>query len=207
MPPIHHMLYRCPLCGHDPMVRSSRRAECQSCGTIFERGRGSIILVRKPGDPTRASTATELIGGVAVMAEESLGERTEASAPIHQAQVSLGRAEGQDTVRFKGHVLGFSERIKQEGEGLLRLYSDRLIWCAKGGDPVDWPFDVIRAIQISSRAIQVRFLRCGLRQFEFLEDSPKRWEDLFRLALQRFYAARGEIIVEFQPQIVTESLP
>jgi hypothetical protein len=53
----------------------------------------------------------------------------------------------------------------------------------------------------------VRFLRCGLRQFEFLEDSPKRWEDLFRLALQRFYAARGEIIVEFQPQIVTESLP
>lgn len=207
MPPIHHMLYRCPCCGHDPLMGLVRRAECQSCGTVFERGRGSAILVRKPGCPTRVSTAAELIGAAATMAEESLGKCMEAGAPIHQAQVSLGRAEGQDIVRFNGHVLGFSERIKAKGKGILRLYSDRVIWCAKECEPFDWPFDVIRAIQISSRAIQVRFLQCGLHQFEFIEDSPKRWEDLMRMALQRFYATRGKVIVEFQPQIVTEALP
>ena len=207
MPPIHHMLYRCPLCGHDPMVRLVRRAECPDCGTVFERGKGSSILIRTPGSPARVSTATELLAAIAGMAEESLGECMEEDAPIHEAQVALGRAVGQDTVRFNGHVLGFAERIRAEGKGILRLHSDRVIWCAKGNDPVAWPLDVIRAIQISSRAIQVRFLGCGLRQFEFIEDSPKRWEDLMRMVLQRFYATRGEIIVEFQPQIVTEALP
>jgi DNA-directed RNA polymerase subunit RPC12/RpoP len=207
MPPIHHMLYRCPRCGHDPLLRLVRRAECPDCGTVFERGKGSDILIRTPGSPTRVSTARELLVAASAMVDDSLDECMEGDAPIHQARVAVGRAEGQDIVRFNGHVLGFSERIKSEGKGILRLYSDRVIWCANGNDPVAWPLEVIRAIQISSRAIQVRFLPCGLRQFEFLEDSPKRWEDLFRLALQRFYAARGEIIVEFQPQIVTESLP
>jgi hypothetical protein len=61
-------------------------------------------------------------------------------------------------------------------------------------------------MQISSRAIQLNIRDAGLQQMEFLSDSPKRWEDLLRLALDRFYALRGREVVEYQPKVVTRAL-
>jgi hypothetical protein len=46
-----------------------------------------------------------------------------------------------------------------------------------------------------------------LYQFEFVDDSAKRWEDLLCLALRRFYSEKGRSVIEFKPRVVTESLP
>ena len=61
----------------------------------------------------------------------------------------------------------------------------------------------IRGVQISSRALQVTLEEARLCQFELLEDSPKRWEDLLCLALRRFYAQNGQRVTEFKPRIIT----
>ena len=41
-----------------------------------------------------------------------------------------------------------------------------------------------------------------LYQFEFEDDSPKRWEDLLCLSLRRFHARSGKRITEFKPRII-----
>ena len=205
--PIHHMLYLCPECGHDPLRGVARRAECQSCGAVFERGRGSTILVTSPGGPTRVSTAKELLEATEARANASLGTSPEDGADSHRARIAIGRAQEQHVVSFDGHVLGFSERVEPEGEGILCLEGDRLTLLAEGRDPRVWTLDSIGAILISSLAIQINLLGRGLYQLEFLEDSPKRWEDLVHTALRSFYAARGRVVIRFQPQIVTEPLP
>ena len=46
-----------------------------------------------------------------------------------------------------------------------------------------------------------------LYQFEFLDDSPKRWEDLLCLSLRQFYALGGQCVTEFKPRIVIERDP
>lgn len=185
----------------------AQRAECQSCGAVFERGIGASILVKSPGNPTRISTAKDLIEATEIAVTASFDLSIEEGVPIHQARVAIGRAKGQHVVRFDGRVLGFCERIESEEGGILRLDSDRLTLFAEGCDPRVWPFDSIGAVQVSAQAIQINFPQTGLYQLEFLEDSPKRWEDLIHLALQRFYAALGRIVVQFQPQIITEGLP
>ncbi|SVB29955.1 uncharacterized protein METZ01_LOCUS182809 [marine metagenome] len=205
--PMHHMLYLCPRCGHDPLMAVERRAECRSCGTVFERGMGASILVKTPGKPIRISTAKDLIEATETVVTASCDACIEKGSSIHQARVAIGHARGQHVVRFDDRVLGFCERIKSEEEGILRLDSDHLTLLAEGSDPRVWSFDAIGAIQISAQAIQINLPRRGLYQFEFLEDSPKRWEDLIQFALRHFYAARGRVVVQFQPQIVTEDLP
>ena len=202
--PIHHMLYLCPECGHDPLLGVARRAECRSCGAVFERGSGSTILVKSPGGPARVSTAKELLEATQARADALLGK---SGVDNHRARITIGRAEGQHVVHFDGHVLGFSERIEREGEGILCLEGDRLTLLVEGRDPRVWTLDSIGAILISSLAIQINFRGHGLYQLQFLEDSPKRWEDLVHGALRRFYAARGRVVIRFQPQIVTEPLP
>ncbi len=46
-----------------------------------------------------------------------------------------------------------------------------------------------------------------LCQFELLDDSPKRWEDLLCLALRCFYARSGQRVTEFKPRIITAPDP
>ena len=65
----------------------------------------------------------------------------------------------------------------------------------------------IRGVQISSKALQVTLEESRLYQFEFTDDSQKRWEDLLCLALKRVYTQRGRCIIEFKPRVVSEPLP
>ena len=60
-------------------------------------------------------------------------------------------------------------------------------------------------MQTSSSSLQVTIPSGELIQLRFSLDSPRRWEQLLKAALQKAYreAGRGEI-VEFQPRIVTE---
>jgi hypothetical protein len=62
--PIHHMIYRCPRCGHDPLDGQRRGAKCSFCATQFEQGRGAVIIVRPPDGPAEQSTASNLLADV-----------------------------------------------------------------------------------------------------------------------------------------------
>jgi hypothetical protein len=212
--PIHDMLYRCPRCGHDPLDGHKGGAKCFSCGTSFEQGRGSVITVRPPKGPPEQSSATSLIADM-----EKMGEGL-----FREARVALGMAEGHDVIRWRGEVLGFSERISWKGEGLIRLEGEALTFTpvqdtvglversgrAGLGDTAEGfscLLGDIRGVQISSKALQVTLEERRLYQFEFIDDSPKRWEDLLCLALTRLYTQSGRSIIEFKPRLVTEPLP
>ena len=67
-----------------------------------------------------------------------------------------------------------------------------------------WPFEALKAVQASSKTLQVRGGEHPLASFAFRDDSSFLWERLLAVALDRFYrrTGRGEI-VEMQPRIVT----
>ena len=169
--PIHHMLYRCPRCGHDPLGGRKGRAKCSSCGTGFQQGRGSLILVHPPQGPVEKASATERISW-----------------------------RGEGLIRLEGKSLTFTPDGKAAGrrDG---VDSDA------GGEGFSCLLGDIRGVQISSGAVQVTLERGQLHQFEFVDDSAKRWEDLLCLALRRFYSEKGRSVIEFKPRVVTEWLP
>jgi hypothetical protein len=229
--PIHHMLYRCPRCGHDPLDGHRGRAKCSSCETQFEQGRGAVIIVRPPGGPPKRCTASNLLADVERLGGPGLAGPGRAqlggASLFRESRITFGRAEGHDVIRWRGEVLGFSERISWKGRGTVRLEGEALSFQpdqgtgrgrsrqgSRGGqdspDGLDQGFSCllgeIRCVQISSRALQVTLDGGRLCQFEFVDDSPKRWEDLVCLALTRLYARRGQCITEFKPRIVLESV-
>lgn len=106
---------------------------------------------------------------------------------------------------FRGSLLGFAERSTPEEAGTLTLTGETLEYRPDGaGAAESWPLLGIRAVQTSSRSVQVRSPEGALLQFRFPEDSPKRWDELLRGAITRLWRAtgRGEIS-EFQPRITT----
>lgn len=223
--PIHHMLYRCPRCGHDPLEGRKGRAKCSSCGTRFKQGRGSLILVRPLQGPVEEASATTLradlekLGGAGAGGGQGTGSSGESL--LREAKVVFGTAGGYDVIRLWGEVIGFSERISWNGEGVIRLEGESLTFTPDGEAAVrDGGVDPdtdrkefacllgdIWGVQISSGAVQVTLERSQLYQFEFVDDSAKRWEDLLCLALRRFYIEKGRSVIEFKPRLVTEGLP
>ena len=206
--PIHHMLYRCPRCGHDPLDGHMRRARCSSCGTSFEQGRGSLIIVRPPDGPPEPAAASSLLADVEKMGGPGIkkgpGKDRGEESLFRESRIVFGRAEGHDIIRWRGEVLGFSERISWKGEGLLRLEGEALSFRpGRGSERFSCLLGDIRGVQISSRALQVTLEEARLCQFELLDDSPKPWEDLLCLALRRFYAQSGQRVTEFKPRIIT----
>ncbi len=188
------MLYRCPRCGQDPLDGDEGGAKCSSCGTSFEQGRGSVIIVRSPDGPPEPTSASGLIADV---------ERMGGPGLFRESRIRFGKAEGHDVIRWRGEVLGFSERISWKGEGLLRLDGEELSFRPDGkAEGFSCLLGDIRGVQISSMALQVTLEGARLYQFELLDGSPKRWEDLLCLALRRFHARSGNHITEFKPRII-----
>lgn len=204
--PIQHLLYRCPRCGHDPTTATDKGARCDSCGTSFEQGRASVVLVRSAdGEVEEVSVRTLMdaideLGGVSSRALDHGGRLS------YEARVAVAHGNDHQAVWWKGRLLGFFERLTERREATLRLEGDDLTVTSAGWEPLVWPMESILAVQISSKAVQLNIRGVGLYQMEFVSDSPKRWEELLRVALGRFYATRGQEIVEFRPTIVTRPL-
>ena len=199
--PIQHLLYRCPLCGHDPTTATSRGARCESCGTTFEQGRGAVVFVRSLDGEVEETSACVLIDAI-----DKLRATEEAGACSYEAEVAVASGNRHQPVWWKGRVLGFFELITDRREATLRLDGAEVIVTCAGQEPLVWHLGNIHAIQVSSRAIQLNIKDVGLYQMEFLSDSPKRWEDLIKAALTHFYGTLGQEVVEFQPKIVTRVL-
>ncbi|MEE3185103.1 MAG: hypothetical protein VX310_05025 [Gemmatimonadota bacterium] len=159
------------------------------------------------------------MGGAGTERERGTGSSGERL--LREARVAFGTAGGYDVIRWWGEVIGFSERISWKGKGLIRLEGESLTFTPNGeaavrgggvdpdaeGEEFSCVLGDIRGIQISSGAVQVTLERGQLYQFEFVDDSAKRWEDLLCLALRRFYSEKGRSVIEFKPRVVTEWLP
>ncbi len=102
---------------------------CSSCGTSFEQGRGSLIIVCPPDGPPEPTTASTLLADV----ERRGGPGIKKESLFRESRVVFGRAEGHDVIRWRGEVLGFSERISWKGRGLLRLEGEALSFRPGGG--------------------------------------------------------------------------
>ena len=144
--------------------------------------------------------AIDRMGGPTTRAEDATG------AFDYEALVVAACGKQHQAVWWKGGVLGFFERITDRRAATLRIHGTDVTVTSPGREPLVWRLDRIHAMQISSRSIQLNIKNAGLHQMEFLSDSPKRWEDLLKIALNRFYGALGREVVEYHPQIVTRAL-
>lgn len=204
--PLHHFLFRCPVCGHDPLEGRGDKAACPDCGTRFRRGGpGAGILVAPPGEDPRETPAWELSEDL-----EARGGALEAALGRdgrvrHEARVVARHLVSEDPVRFRGSILGFAERNSPEEEGALVVTDEELTYRPdEAEEPRRWLLLEIRAVQTSSRSVQIRTPEGEVVQFRFPDDSPRRWDELLRALIARRWRqdGRGEI-TEFQPRIST----
>ena len=202
--PLSDFLYRCPSCGAAPTVAEGMAARCPRCSRSYTQGQGGGLILECSPDGSRravhaAALAREMIaqGGPEPIPGEGTSSR--------ETRVRFRRVIGEDPIRHEGRLLGYAERFDASEEGVLHLdpLYLRILPADRNGDgEVTWALEDIQAIQASSSSIQVSASAGGVVLLRFLEDSPRRWDDLLRAALQARWDALGRgPIVEFQPRI------
>ena len=203
---LQHLLYRCPECGHDPVEATDvGRAHCPSCDARFVRERGASIRVLADGDE-RLAEAPELVDAIAGWEEENPSGTVD-GVPDYEARVRYRRAVGQGVAYERGEVAGFYEEFTERAGGTVKVHAGGLTLLDDTGDAFDWDWSAIRAVQTSSRSLQLNIHPDGLFDLEFEGDSPRRWEGIMHRLLRAHHADQGSEVVEFQPRIVTEPLP
>jgi len=203
--PLQHLLYRCPECGHDPAEATEEGARCPACDARFMRTEGAAIRVVSP-EGERVAGAPELVDAI------DRWEVTDPSGfvdgkPDYGARVRFRKAVGQGTAWERGRVSGFYEQFTERVRGDLRVSPDGLTLRDESDGVWEWGWSQIRAVQTSSRSVQINLHPGGLFDLAFEADSPRRWEGLIHRALRRHYAGRGLEVLEFQPRIVTRDAP
>lgn len=197
------LLYRCPLCGQDPVEGRKDEVRCPACGTRFERGdaRSSIRVERKEGTP-KSVPARRLADAIDEKGGPLLAARDGEGGIRYEADVVVRRAVEERPLRYGGALLGFIERLEGGTPGVLRVDDVTLELAEEGRLRSRWSLMDLRAVQTSSSSVQIRAATGEVVDFRFVEDSPRRWEGLLHELLRRSYrrAGRGEI-VEFQPRI------
>ena len=195
------LLFRCPVCGHDPTEPKSDRVFCPDCRCTFEpatpNGETRIRVRHEEGTlEVQAAVLTRRIqrfGGAGTRADDGGVYRA-------RAQVRARFITGEAPYRLRDRLMGFIERIGPPERGELVLDGDTLGF--EGESPREWRLDEMTALQTTSSSVQISFVDESVVSFRLEEESVRRWEDLLRRALSRHWAeqGRGEIH-EFQPRI------
>lgn len=208
--PLVDFLFRCPLCHHDPLEGKGDRAWCPSCRRIFRRGgEGGMMRIQAPSGSSVERPGQELGASLAPIDLPSSPLPQSPQDCLLRARVHFRLASFETPVRFRGEVVGFREVLGPKALGFLELSPDALtLWPeTEGTTPLhEWGLLDIRAVQTSSRSLQISPPTGGVVQFRFLDDSIKRWEDLLHQCLRDRYRKEGlGEVLEFQPRIVTEN--
>ncbi len=197
---IADLLWACPLCALDRGLRGSADGStCSGCGARFDRVHGARIRARAPGQGETVRSPAEWVDRL-----PDPGGLLQAGDPVRTAAVEARFMAGEEVIRVDGRYVNRIEVFGPKEPGTLELALDRLSYRGEGPGPVVWAFDGLRAVQASSRTLQVRGMPHPLASFAFPHDSSFLWELLLARALGEFYrrTGRGEI-VELQPRIVT----
>ncbi len=203
--PLRHVLYRCPDCGHDPVAGEKDEATCPGCGTTFARpGRGSRVRVTRSHGGEEWAGLHALVDRIRAGGGALARARAEDGSLRYSADVTVRRSTGEEPAYLDGRVIGFFERMGSDTQGALTVTDDGLDLLTGTGERLSWPFDAVRALQTASASVQISLADGSVVQFEFLDDSPFRWEELLRFALRQWHREQGKgEILEFQPRIVT----
>lgn len=195
------LLWACPLCGLDRGLRTGKApGTCAGCGTRFERVRGARIRAVPPEGPVQDRTAAEWLADLPDPAS-LLKSPTDV---VRVARATARFVEREEVVRHGATYLNRIEIWGPDREGRLQMAPESLSWTEPSGEPVTWPFGDLRAVQASSRTIQLRGAEQPLASFSFLDDSSFLWEQLLHRALSASYQRTGRgRILELQPRIVT----
>jgi hypothetical protein len=200
--PLHHLLYRCPECGYDPVARDNHGARCHGCGARYNRGDLALVVTRRGDGGLRTGPAAELIDAIRAWEDKSPSGRGPDGRVDYSAAATFRRVVGQGVVHHGPYVAGFYEKFSSEVAGTLRLTDDRIEVDAEDGASFSWDLGEVRAVQTSSKSLQLNFREDGLFDFRFAEDSPRRWEEILHAGLQAAYGRSGRRVREFQPRVV-----
>lgn len=220
---LHDLLYRCPLCGHDPTDPKEAGDEviCPSCGARMTweadsgRGRKRVRVEHRFPEGAGASVQVHLLtdriaamGGAipAALGPDGILRCTD--------EIRIRWVEREKAVRYRRSLVGFREllgragspaRLELEGS-LLRvrpLHATDDSAGQGGGEPwFDWDLADVQALQAMTSALQVTLSGGRVVVLAFESASARRWDDLIRAALQRTWLREGRgVITEFQPRI------
>jgi len=205
--PLTDLLYRCPNCGSSPLRPAGSGAGCPACGLRYlPGGAGGRIRVGSPNGNWGETPVATLVRQM----EEWGGQGGEAEAPggaaIERTRVLFSLAVREDPIRYRGRLLGFVERFGPGLEGVLTLDSAQLqILLPSNPDPQSWALEDLRSLQSSSSFIQFTDTLETVVLLHFPDDSPRRWDEVLRAAIQTRWSTLGRgIITEFQPRIRTQ---
>ncbi len=204
---LHHVLYRCPSCGHDPLQGEGDRAWCTACEREFSRRRAGSTIHVSGGGASRKSPISKLIQQIEGHGGALTAAMGQDGFSIHyEARVLAQTADVDEPVRFRGQVLGFVEQLGEGEPGVLLIDDEALRFRpdGPGSEPQAWTLLGVRAVQSASSSIQISPEGGGVVVFRFESDSPVRWESLLKAAMQYAYTRAGlGTIQEFQPRIVS----
>lgn len=199
---IRDLLWACPLCKNEGTLESTRKGDrCTVCGTTFSRSRGASITALSPDQTKTTRSAAEWVD---LLPEIDLAERIErGGGVIHTQEALLRLISHTEEITYRGRYLNLIEHFGPQREGRLTLEEDRLTF--EPGE-ITWEFDRIRAVQPSSRTLQINCEVVPLASIEVPNGSIRFWELILCEALRAYYEreGRGEI-VEFQPWIRTRT--
>ena len=226
---LNDLLWACPACGLDkglaPDPAGGRRTArhdvvCRGCGAGFDRVDGAMIRAAPAGHALDGPPVRSPAAWVAALpAPASYLEGRQDGEVVREASVEASRVVAEKVIRGAAPGRGdYLNRIETYGDpepGRLELTPTALTWSPEtapqaAGEgpqregPVRWSLDDLRAVQASSRSLQVAAAGHPLTSFRFFDDAVFFWELLIQEALRARYraAGRGEI-TEFQPRITT----
>ena len=198
------LLYRCPECGHDPMDGEGDRVRCPSCGVRIRRTSSGLevesadSILRETTNAAILSKRLDTHGGAMTRALQPGG------VLMYSATVMVAWRISETAVRYRGVLRGFTESMGPPVRGTVTVDREEVAVEDGRRDSGRWRHLDICAVQVSSAALQLSLPDDRLVQLRFLDDSPRRWEELMRRLVTEAYqrAGRGGV-VEFQPRIVT----
>ena len=198
--PLRHVLYRCPLCGHDPTAGQGDEVECLGCRAIFRRGQRDIQVLTAGGESVEAMPGLvdriRAHGGPVTAATNADGSIRYTADAVYQGILR------EEPLRKGGRLLGYVEYPRRPQEGLLKVTAWELSFRAVGLPDLRWPLRDVSALQVSTRSLQIGIRYMGTIQFTFPASSTFRWEELLQHLLREVWRreGRGEI-TEFQPRL------
>jgi hypothetical protein len=198
--PLRHVLYRCPLCGHDPTGGQGDEVECPGCHATFCRAQRGILVRTVDGESVEAMP--QLVdrirahGGPVTAATNADGSIRYSADAVYQGILF------EEPLRKGGRLLGYVEHPRRPQEGLLEATEWELSFRAVGLPDLRWPLRDVAALQVSTRSLQIGVRYMGTVQFSFPAASTFRWEELLQHLLREAWRreGRGEV-TEFQPRL------
>lgn len=184
---IDDLIYRCPLCGYFEWLDSCR---CRFCSAQVRLASRSRLTVN--GETRPVSFWYKKITGFGLPDKEPDGTL------LKSRLVQLSREAENGPYKGFGGISAIHFIRKPVDSGSVRLTADSFSFSGRSMN-FDIPFGSVSSMTIESNTIIVVSPEHGPLFFDFLEESGKKWEDVFQKVLRLFHAP--DEILEFYPMI------